>query len=97
MENITTKIDDLENQLEKRIPTPEEKLEMRSLSSYPYNLKLTDFWAEKGGIYDVMGNNEEESEPKEYVLTQKDVDDDYSEASIRDSFVDDNEYEEEEY
>jgi hypothetical protein len=97
MESITTKIDDLENQLEKRIPTPEEKLEMRSLSSYPYNLKLTDFWADKGGIYDVMGNNEEESEEKEYVLTQKDVDNDYSESSVRDSFVDDNEYEEEEF
>lgn len=97
MQNITAKIDDLENQLEKRIPTPEEKLEMRSLSSYPYNLKLTDFWAEKGGIYDVMGNNEDESEPKEYVLTQQDVEDDYSESQIRDSFVDDNPYEEEEY
>lgn len=97
MQSITAKIDDLENQLEKRIPTPEEKLEMRSLSSYPYNLKLTDFWAEKGGIYDVMGNNEDESEPKEYVLTQQDVEDDYSESQIRDSFVDDNPYEEEEY
>jgi hypothetical protein len=45
MEAISNKIDGLEKELEKRAPTPEEKIEMRSLSSYPYNLKLTDFWS----------------------------------------------------
>ena len=44
MEAISDKIESLEGELEKRAPTPEEKIEMRSLDSLPYNLKLTDFW-----------------------------------------------------
>jgi len=96
MDGITNKIDNLENELEKRAPTPEEKIEMRSLDSFPYNLKLTDFWAEKDGQYDVMGVNDKEEEPEEYTLTSKDVDDEYNEAMVRSSFSDDNPYEEEE-
>lgn len=92
MDSISSKIDNLESELEKRAPTPEEKIEMRSLSSYPYNLKLTDFWGDKEGIYDVMGDEEKE---EEYVLTNDDVNSDYSDAGIKDSF--DNPYEEEEF
>jgi len=97
MDGITAKIDNLENELEKRAPTPDEKLEMRSLDSYPYNLKLTDFWSEKEGQYDVMGVNDdnEEAEPKEYTLTQDDINDDYNESSVRGTFNDDDEYDEE--
>jgi len=96
MDGITAKIDNLENELEKRAPTPDEKLEMRSLDSYPYNLKLTDFWAEKEGQYDVMGvNGDKEAKPNEYTLTGDDVDADYSETSIKDTFNDNGEYEEE--
>jgi hypothetical protein len=92
MDSISSKIDNLESELEKRAPTPEEKIEMRSLSSYPYNLKLTDFWGDKEGIYDVMGDEEKE---EEYVLTKDDVESDYSDTGIKDSF--DNPYEEEEF
>lgn len=95
MDGITAKIDNLENELEKRAPTPDEKLEMRSLDSYPYNLKLTDFWSEKEGQYDVMGVNDEKAEPEEYTLTQDDVNGDYNETSIKNTFNDDSEYEEE--
>lgn len=87
--NITTanseKIDNIEHQIIKRIPTPVEKLEMRSFDSYPYNQKLTDFWDEKEGV--------EEKTQKEYVLTKDDVDNSYSELEIKNSFDD---YEEEE-
>ena len=58
-------------------------------------MKLTDFWAEKDGQYDVMGVNDEEAKPKEYTLTHDDVEGEYNEASIRNSFDDDNPYEEE--
>lgn len=92
MNSITSKIDDLEHQIEKRNPTPEEKLEMRSFDSYPYNLKLTDYWAEKEGSYNVLDNGEKK--PKEYVLTQDDVNDEYNESNIKDSFKD---YDEEEF
>lgn len=93
MSAITNKIEDLEKEIVKRNPTPVEKLEMRSLSSYPFNQKLTDYWAEKEGQYDVMG----EKKKKEYVLTKDDVDADYSESNVKKSFSSqDNPYEEDE-
>lgn len=90
MDKITAKIDGLEKEIIKRNPTPVEKLEMRSLDSYPYSQKLTDFWADKEGAYNVMGN--QEPKKKEYVLTKDDVDAGYSDADIKKSF---NNYEEE--
>ena len=93
MSAITNKIEDLEKEIVKRNPTPVEKLEMRSLSSYPFNQKLTDYWADKEGPYNVMG----EKKKKEYVLTKDDVDAGYSEANIKKSFSSqDSPYEEEE-
>jgi hypothetical protein len=95
MNDLVNKIEELENEIEKRNPTPEEKLEMRSFDSYPYNLKLTDYWADKEGAYNVMGNDNSnvvsisktsEPEEKEYVLTQGDVEKDYNEGEISDSF-----------
>lgn len=91
MDTITQKIDNLEVELEKRAPTPEEKLEMRSLDSYPYNVKLTDFWSNQEGQYDILDNNDEE---KELTLTQQDIEHDYNENSVRTSF---DEFEEEEF
>jgi hypothetical protein len=91
MSQITSKIDGLEKEIIKRNPTPVEKLEMRSLNSYPYSQKLTDYWADKEGAYNVMNN---EKEKTEYVLKQEDIDSDYSVANIKKSF-DVNSYEEE--
>ena len=84
MEQISSKIDSLETELEKRAPTPEEKIEMRSLDSYPYSVKLTDFWSSQEGQYDIV--DKEDKEPKEYVLTQDDIDADYSSADVKSSF-----------
>lgn len=89
MSQVSSKIEDLEKEIIKRNPTPVEKLEMRSLSSYPYSQKLTDYWADKEGAYDVMNQSKK---PKEYVLTQKDVKD-YSDGQIKKTF--DAPYEEE--
>jgi hypothetical protein len=83
MSTISSKIDALEKEIEVRNPTPKEKLEMRSLDSYPYNIKLTDFWAEKGDRYETGA---EEEKPKEYILKQSDIDNDYIESDIEDSF-----------
>ena len=82
MSNVKAKIEDLEKEIVKRNPTPVEKLEMRSLSSYPYSQKLTDYWADKEGPYNVMGDKEKK---KEYVLTKQDAKD-YTEANIKKSF-----------
>jgi len=91
MDNITNKIDGLAGEMEKRMPTDNEKLEMRSLDSAPYNLKLTDFWSQQEGKYDIM---DQEGKEKEYVLTKDEIDGDYSDSTLKDSF--DNPYEEEE-
>lgn len=91
MDSVSNKIEALEKEIIKRNPTDVEKLEMRSLSSFPYSQKLTDYWADKEGQYDVMNN-----EPEEYTLTKDDVDADYSDANIKKSFsVKPEEYEEE--
>lgn len=94
MDRIGAKIEALEKEIIKRNPTPVEKLEMRSLDSYPYSQKLTDFWADKEGAYNVMGN--QEPKKKEYVLTKDDVDSGYSDADVKKSFnVNPDDYEEE--
>jgi len=84
MDGVINKIDDLEKEIERRNPTPVERLEMRSMDSFPYSVKLTDYWKDKEG-YDT-------SEPEdEYTLTQSDVDN-FEDKEIRDSFqVDDEE------
>ncbi len=93
MDSVSAKIEDLEKEIVKRNPTPVEKLEMRSLSSFPYSQKLTDYWADKEGAYDVMGDDKKE----EYTLTKSDVDYDYSEPNIKKSFtVNPEDFEEEE-
>ena len=79
MDNVINKIDDLEKEIEKRNPTPVERLEMRSMDSFPYSIKLTDFWKDKEG-YEATEENEEE-----FVLKQSDVDN-YNEKDIRKSF-----------
>lgn len=90
MDKVNDKIENLEKEIVKRNPTPVEKLEMRSLDSYPYSQKLSDYWSDKEGPYDVMNTK------KEYVLKKDDIDNDYSPNSIKQSFdVNKNDYEEE--
>ena len=67
MDEIMNKINSLETKLEKyRQKSPEEKLELRSLDSYPYNKKLTDFFDDKKGEMEKSGKNE-------YILTSDEV------------------------
>lgn len=79
MDKILMKINDLEQKVEKMKPkTPTEKLQLRSLDSYPYNQKLTDFFQDKENELEASGKNE-------YVLTSDDVEN-YSESDIAKSF-----------
>lgn len=67
MDNIVTKLNTLEAKVEKyREKTPQEKLELRSLDSGPFNQKLTDFFIDKQEDMEKSGKNE-------YVLTKDDV------------------------
>lgn len=95
MDRVTQQIEDLEHEIIKRNPTPVENLEMQTIHSAPYTQKLSDYWADKEGPYDVMHNK---NKPKEYILTQDDVDSDYSDINVRKSFgASPDEYEEEDY
>ena len=85
MDQVIGKIDDLEKEIEKRNPTPVERLEMRSMDSFPYSVSLTDFWSDKEGY-------EATEEETEYTLTQSDVDN-FDKKEIRNSFNSDNEEE----
>ena len=92
MDAVSGKIEQLEKEIIKRNPTNVEKLEMQSLHSGPYTQKLTDYWADKHGAYDVMNKDKEQ----EYILTKDDVDADYSDNDVKKSFaVSPEDYEEE--
>ena len=79
MDKLVSKIDSLEAKLEKYRPkTPQEKLELRSLDSGPYNQKLSDFFVDKEEEMEKSGKNE-------YILTQDEVQD-YSPNEIKKTF-----------
>jgi TolA-binding protein len=79
MDTIMTKLNSLENKIEKyREKTPQEKLELRSYDSYPFNQKLTDFFDDKKEEMEKTGKND-------YVLTTDDVTD-INDKDIKDSF-----------
>jgi hypothetical protein len=81
MEGIFTKLNDIEAKIEKyREKTPQEKLELRSLDSGPFNQKLTDFFVDKQEDIEKTGKNE-------YVLTTDEVED-FTPSEIKTTFND---------
>lgn len=81
MDTIMDKINSLETKFDKyREKTPEEKLMLRSLDSYPYNQKLTDFFDDKKDEMEETGKNE-------YVLTSDEVEN-FSPNEVKKTFND---------
>ena len=69
MDQIMSKLNTLEAKIEKyREKTPQEKLELRTYDSYPFNQKLSDFFDDKKEEMELTGK-------KDYVLTSDDVTD----------------------
>jgi hypothetical protein len=67
MDQVMAKIDELGAKIQEMKPeTPVEKLEMRSLDSYPFNEKPQEFFNHKQGEMRQSGKNE-------YILTKDDV------------------------
>lgn len=68
-------IESLKAEFAKRNPTQTERLNLRSLDSYPFNVRPTDYWEKKASDsnYDVYSDNDEPT-TKEYVITNDDVD-----------------------
>jgi len=85
MDNIASKI----TKLEKDVKSPEEQLELRSLDSFPFNMKLSDYWQEKSkdDRYRIStGEEVSDGQTKEYVLTPEELENSYSEEQIKDTF-----------
>lgn len=69
MDSIMGKLNSLENKIEKyREKTPQEKLELRTYDSYPFNQKLSQFFDDKQDEMEKTGKHD-------YVLTSDDVTD----------------------
>jgi hypothetical protein len=79
MDGLVTTINNLETKFDKFRPkTPQEKLELRSLDSGPFNQKLSDFFEDKEPDMEKSGKNE-------YVLTTDDANN-YSTNDVETSF-----------
>lgn len=79
MDNIMNKLNTLEAKIEKyREKTPQEKLELRTYDSYPFNQKLSQFFDDKSEEMEKTGKND-------YVLTTDDVTD-INPSDIKGSF-----------
>lgn len=67
MDGLMTKLNSLEMKIEKyREKTPQEKLELRTYDSYPFNQRLSDFFEDKKEEMEKTGKHD-------YVLTTDDV------------------------
>ena len=79
MDSILSKIDELGAKIEQmKPPTPVEELNMRSLDSYPFNQKPSEFFSQKQQEMKASGKNE-------YVLTKGDVEN-YGREEVSQSF-----------
>jgi hypothetical protein len=92
MDRIFDKLNSIDSKVEKyREKTPEEKLELRTYDSYPFNQKLSQFFDDKQVEMQKSGKNE-------YVLTTDDVVN-INPSEIKDSFTssDDDDYDNERF
>jgi hypothetical protein len=79
MDQIMSKLNTLEAKIEKyREKTPQEKLELRTYDSYPFNQKLSDFFTDKQEEMEKTGKHD-------YVLTSDQVSD-INQNDIKKSF-----------
>ena len=86
MDSVIDRIDQLGTKIDSmKEKTPEEKLELRSLDSYPFNQNPQEFFNQKQGEMRASGKND-------YVITKQDIND-YSKDMIKNSFNDEEENE----
>lgn len=79
MDSIMSRLNTIEAKIEKyRVKTPEEKLELRSYDSYPFNQKLSQFFDDKEKEMELTGK-------RDYVLTPDQVTD-INPSEIKDTF-----------
>ena len=71
----TEKLNKLEAEIQKRNPTPIEKLSMRTVGSYPFGQTVDQYWADKEQTsnYSPASDNDGVDNP-EYTITKNDID-----------------------
>ena len=86
--NNNAEIAAFKQEFEKRNPTQTEKLNLRSLDSYPFNVNPKEYWEEKGvdpnSNYSGESDNDK-STTQEFEITNSDVDQ-FDNKTIEDSF-----------
>jgi hypothetical protein len=95
IDNLVNKVNSLETNIKEMNPSQEEKLEMISLDSYPYNITLKDYWGDKTDKVTPVQTKttavdlEQTDEPqKTFQLTQDEIDD-YNPKEIEKTFLPD--------
>lgn len=79
MDSIVNKLNSLEAKVEKyRVKSPEEKMQLRTLDSGPFNQKLTDFFEDKQDDFEKSGKDQ-------YVITSDEVEN-FQPTEIKKSF-----------
>ena len=75
IDTSTNNMEAIKREIEKRNPTPMEKLNMRAANdSYPFNIKPDDFWKEKEATSNYRIGGEDEPDAVQYTITQSDID-----------------------
>ena len=71
----TANMEQIKQEIEKRNPTPLEKLNMRAANdSYPFNVSPDSFWKEKEATSNYRIGGEDEPDAVQYTITQGDID-----------------------
>ena len=71
----TANMEQIKQEIEKRNPTPLEKLNMRAANdSYPFNVSPDDYWKEKEATSNYRIGGEDEKDAPQYTITQGDID-----------------------
>ena len=90
IDTVSTEIQSIKKDMQSQ--KPKEKLELRSLDSYPFNVKLTDYWNDEKvkANYEINGGTPDaESQDGEVKVWKLDPNDakDFSNVDIKKSFV----------
>ena len=75
IDDNTANMESIKREIEKRNPTPLEKLNMRAANdSYPFNISPSEYWKEKEQNSNYRIGGEDEPDPEQYTITQDDID-----------------------
>lgn len=89
IDSNNAKIDELQNELKKRNPTPMEKMGNRASLSYPFNVSPEEYWDKKEATSNYRTADDNNGKDEEYTITVGDVNNASDWKSISDSIDDD--------